>query len=257
MDTETEKDLLEEELEEQEAAEKDEKPETEVADETAYTPEKQQLDQERANARRAREELATITSAYEQSTSQIEQLKQDMANIQAAKETEKDKLEDMDPEMADEKVINNIRRLDQRLAGKEKQLDEALKKIQAYEQQQQEAEQQKANARAKEAVLLTVEKTLKKMGVSGAAKYRNEANSLADELVDSGQRVKPNTFTEAIDLMTDCYLQIKDKAKKKKTVSVDTGRAGAGVTGKKSGIKPGTLDNVREQMLADRSWLQD
>lgn len=257
MTTETDvnKDLEIEELEDETSSEVDDV--TSPADETAYTKEKQQLDFEKANARRAREELATMTEAYEESLNQAEQLKKELENIRSAKTKEENKLEEMDDDLVDEKVKKNIHLLEQRLEAKSQLLDKAVEKIELYEQKIQQDEQQKKNDQIKESVLSAVEKQLEKFGTKGAAKYRNEANKLADELVDTGVRKQPKTYTEAIDLMTDCYLQIKNqKEQKKKSVSVDTGKGGTGAGEKKSGIKAGTLDSVASQMLTDRSWLE-
>lgn len=258
---ETETDLVEqEELEETDPTAEAADVSTEVSDETeAWDRDRQALDFERANARRAREELDTITEAYEQSKNQIEQFKQEIENLKTAKQEEKDKLEDMDPDMADEKVIKNIRLINTRLDEKSRQLDDALKKIALYEQQQAEDKAKRLNEQAKEDVFTTVEEFLEDMGVKGAARYRNEANKMADDMVDSGKCVQPKTFKQAVKLLRECYLQVKKQKDKgtKKTVSVDTGKSGTGVGEKKSGIKSGPIDDVYKQMLKDRSWLDE
>ncbi len=131
------------------------------------------------------------------------------------------------------------------------------KKIDTYEKQQADVQAKTANEQAKASVFKTVESTLAKVDIPGAAKYRNEATKLADELVDSGQRKQPKTFDEAIDLMTDCYLQVKKGQTSKNSVSVDTGKGGTTASGKKTGsIKPGKIEDVRAQMLKDQSWLK-
>ena len=217
----------------------------------------QQIDQERKNTLRAREEVSTLTSAYEQSNTQINQLKAEIAEIREAKETETQKIETMDPDNADDTVIKNIQLMDQRLTAKEQEISAMSKKIDAYEKQQVDAQAKTDHEQAKASVFKTVESTLAKLDVPGAVKYRNEATKLADELVDSGQRKQPKTFDEAIDLMTDCYLQVKKGQKTKDSVSVDTGKGGAGASGKKAGgIKPGKIEDVRAQMLKDQSWLK-
>ncbi len=252
---------LEAELEEEDKqavekkVEKEEK--VESGDDTAYSRHQQEIDQERGNTRRAREEVSTLTSAYEQSNTQINQLKAEIAEIREAKETETLKIETMDSDNADETVIKNIQLMDARLTAKEQEISAMSKKIDTYEKQQADAQAKSANEEAKASVYKTVESTMAKLDVPGAAKYRNEATKLADELVDSGQRKQPKTFDEAIDLMTDCYLQVKKGQKAKDSVSVDTGKGGTAASGKKAGgIKPGKIEDVRAQMLKDQSWLK-
>jgi len=248
------------EKEEQTEAEKEEKKVEKTQDDynkdAKYT--QQQFDQESNNTRRAREELSTVTAAYEQSNTQINQLKADIEEIRDAKATEKQKLETMDPDLADDKVIKNIQLMDERLTAKEQEISAMSKKIDDYERQQADAQAKKAEEQAKASVFKTVESTMAKLDVPGAAKFRNEAAELADELVDTGQRKQPKTFDEAIDLMTDCYLQVKNGQKTKNSVSVDTGKGGTTTSGKKTGgIKPGKIEDVKAQMLKNRSWLKE
>lgn len=254
---------LEAELEAEDKQAEEEKPEKKVEKtqddynkDAKYT--EQQFDQERNNTRRAREEVSTLTSAYEQSNTQINQLKVEIAEIREAKETEAQKIGTMDPALADDTVIKNIQLMDQRLTAKEQEISAMSKKIDAYEKQQADIQAKTANEQVKASVYKTVESTMAKLDIPGAAKYRNEATKLADELVDSGQRKQPKTFDEAIDLMTDCYLQAKKGQTSKKSVSVDTGKGGTIASGKKTGgIKPGKIEDVRAQMLKDQSWLKE
>lgn len=245
----------EDKLEEEKGEKKVEKTQDDYNKDAKYT--EQQIDQERKNTLRAREEVSTLTSAYEQSNTQINQLKAEIAEIREAKETETQKLETMDPDNADEKVIKNIQLLEERLTAKDLKFSAMSKKIDDYERQQADVQAKTANEQAKASVFKTVESTLAKLDIPGAAKYRNEATKLADELVDSGQRKQPKTFDEAIDLMTDCYLQVKKGQTSKNSVSVDTGKGGTAASGKKTGgIKPGKIEDVRAQMLKDQSWLK-
>ena len=272
MGTELENEVLDGEFDEELEAEleaEEEKPEekkeekvdsgddTAAASNAAWDRDKQMIEFERSNARRAREEVSTLTSAYEQSNTQINQLKAEIAEIKDAKETEKQKLETMDPDLADDKVIKNIQLIEERLTAKEQQISAMSKKIDDYEKQQADAQAKTANEQTKASVFKSVESSMAKLDIPGAAKYRNEAVKLADELVDSGQRKQPKTFDEAIDLMTDCYLQVKKGQKTKDSVSVDTGKGGTTASGKKTGgIKPGKIEDVRAQMLKDQSWLK-
>ena len=222
---------------------------------------RQELDIERANARKARAELDTMTEAYEQANTKLSELQQEISKLSQAKQVEQDKLDEMDPQYVDERVAKNIKILERQLADKADKLKVIEDKIAKYEQQQAEAETKRRNDEAKESVLTTVEDVLAEAGIQTPAQYRNEANKLADHLVDTGETAQPRTLAAAVKLMTKCYLQIKkdkdSKTTKTKSVSVDTGKAGAvsAQTGTKpSGIKPGRLADIKAQMLKNPSW---
>ena len=256
MGTETELDVdLEEESDIDETPSKEAEPEK--PDKDAWDKDRQALDFERANVRRAHEQIETLNQAYEQATSKITELESMLQSLKTEKQSEQDKLDDMDPDIVDEKVANNIRRLEKLIIEQRSQLGETRQEIAYYKQRIAEEEAQKRNEQAKESVLSTVEDVLAENGVQGAAKYRNEASKLADELVDTGKEKQPKTVQDAIKLMTKCYLQVKaskDKSKKG-SVSVDTGKAGPTTPARKStGIKPGRLADVKAQMLQNPSW---
>lgn len=268
--------MAETELENKETAETETTESTTVADTTVYTPEKQMLDQERANTRRAREELASVSEAYDEANERLGQLEQELEQLKTANEAEKHKLEtqqqrleDMDPELVDGKVIANIRKLEQQLKDQESQfqqqktqlltqLKELSNKATTYEQQQAATAEEQRRVKVRENVLNRVEKSLERHGIGAAAKYRTEALKLADELVDSGQVKQPQDVIEAVELMEDCYLKIKAKHDKGKgkTVSVDTGKSGV-TAPSGTARKSGTLDEIADDMLKDKSWLKD
>ena len=112
--------------------------------------------------------------------------------------------------------------------------------------------------KAVDSVLNRVEASLKRQKISTPGQYRTEAIKLADELVDSGKRKKPSNILEGIDLMEECYLQAISAHTKKKVVSVDVGKAGVTSGTKKTDeIKPGSLSEVKAQMLKNKSWKED
>jgi len=239
-------------------ADKEDSGQQEESEKEKWNRDKQMIEFERGNARRAREELNTVSQAYQQATDQLEALKAEVEELKTEKKTAK--LEEMDPEMADEKVIKNIKLIENRLSEKEKAITEMSKKIADYEKQQEAQQRQTANEQAKLDVYTTVEDMFADFGVKNAVRFRNDAIKLADDLVDSGEKMQPTTFKQAVKLMKECYLQVKekaDKSSKKKTVSVDTGKGGTGSTGdNNTGIKPGPLKDVAAQMLKNRSWLK-
>jgi len=250
--------------------------ELEAGDDTGYSRNQQLIDQERANARRAREQAAEMADALGQANEKLSQLESRFDQLSAANEdkktqleAEKQKLEDMDPDLVDSSVRRNIASLEKRLQEqeanfrqKEAQFQKHIKaisdKAESLEQERQQSADEQRRAQVRERVLTRVEKSLARQGVKGAAKFRSEALKLADDLVDTGKVKQPADPIEAVELMEDCYLQVKDKHEKKKSsVSSDTGKSGPSSTGSKSGIKPGSLDEVYDQMLKSDDWLKD
>lgn len=223
---------------------------------------RQDLDFERANARKARAEAETLTEALEEANAKMSQLEEQLAELQQTRQEQQDKLDEMDPEYVHEGVAKNIQSLNRRLQEKAEQLEAIQKKVTQYEEQQAKAEAQRRQEQVRASVFDTVEMALSEAGIKGAGKYRNEANKLADRLVDTGEDSQPRTVADAVKLMTKCYLRIKqeqDKNTKSKSasVSVDTGKSGAtpAATAKTgTGIKPGRLADVKAQMLKDKSW---
>jgi len=250
---------------------------TTVGDDTGYTREKQMIDFEKANARKAREELATMTEAFEEASERTEQLQRELAQLKTSNDAEQrklqveqQKLEEMDPDLVDQKVIKNIQQLQQQIRDQEtkfqsektelvSQLTDLRTKAGTYEQERAATLEERRRAEVREKVLSRVERSLDRQGIKAAGKYRTEAHKLADEMVDSGQVPQPKDVIDGIELMETCYLKVhaKHSKGKDKTVSVDTGKSGVAVTSAKSGLKPGSLDDVYDQMLNDTSWLKE
>jgi hypothetical protein len=226
--------------------------ETTPTDTTEYTREKQMIDFERANAQKARADLASITEAYEGANSRIESLQSELDSIKTVKDREQEKLDDMDPDFVDAKVIANIKRLETRLLEKENQISTLLNKASEYERERAERAAKQKHNETKERVLDVADELI-------GAQYRTEALRLADELVDTGKEKQPTTEADAIRLMIKCYRQVETKQQKKKNgVSVDGGKAGvAGSKKPATTKKTGNLDEVYADMLADKSWKQD
>lgn len=254
---------------------------TEPADTTVYTLDKQMLDQERANARRAREELASVSELYEQANEraesferELEEIKstyeKDKAKLEAAQQEEQDKLDEMDPDIVDEKVIKNIKVIENKLKRQsekfEKEKADLLSRIQSlstktsqYEKEQAEIKKKAEREKAIESVLSRVEKSLQMHNVKTPGQYRTEAMKMADDMVDKGECKKPENILEGVELMEKCYLLVIEQQQKKKGVSsVDDGKSGLTPGAKaKDEIKPGSLSEVKAQMLKNKSWLKD
>lgn len=254
---------------------------TEPEDTTEYTLNKQELDQERANARRAREERAEAQELYESANERAESLQRELeelkkankaesARLEARQQVEQDKLDEMDPDLVDTQVIKNIQTIERRLKAQREEfqkkeesllgrIDDLSAKTVRYEKERAES-QRKAEIKEKiDSVLNRVEASLKLHGVDTPGQHRTEAMKIADELVDKGDRKKPVNVLQGVELMEECYLKvIAQHNKKKKGVSVDGGKAGVTTGVKTKGQrKTGSLDEVAADMLKDKSWKED
>jgi hypothetical protein len=238
---------------------------------------RQELDIERANARKAREELSAVSELYDSASdrvnnleSQLEQLKtsndQERARLKTEQQNEQDKLDEMDPEIVDEKVIRNIKAIEKRLLSQSQefakreetlmgQIKDLSQKTSRYEQEKAEAKQRSEHEKAVESVLNEVEDSLKDLhGVGTPGQYRTEAMKIADDLVDKGERKRPGNILEGIKLMRECYVKVISAHQKKKSVSVDGGKSGVTPGVKAGQRKTGSLDEVAADMLKDKSW---
>jgi len=204
---------------------------------------RQQVDQAESVARKAREEAETLSAAYTEAQAEIEKLKTANAERQRDIDVKKSELDQMDPDLVDKNVIKNLERMQQRLDKSEKRAEQLELKAKAYE----EAET-KRNEKVRKAE--TREKILKPLDTEFGAKFRNEALKMADDLVDSGKEKQPTDPIEAMILLRKCYQQVSDK--KKPSVATDSGASG--VSHQPAKRKTGSLDDVFDDMLKDKSW---
>ena len=241
---------------------------------------RQELDIERANARKAREELSAVSELYDSANdrvtnleSQLEQLKtsndQERERLQMERQDEQNKLDDMDPELVDEKVIKNIQAIEKRISSQRQefvkreetlmaQIKDLSQKTSQYEQEKAAAQRKTEQDRAIESVLNEVEDSLKTLhDVDTPGQYRTEAMKIADDLVDKGERKRPGNILDGIKLMRECYVKVISQHQKKKGVSVDGGKSGVTSGVKVSSRKTGSLDEVAADMLKDKSWQKD
>lgn len=231
---------------------------TEASDTTEYTKDQQALDFEKGNAARARQQVETITEAYDGATAKVGELEKELESLKVVKDREQDKLDEMDPDIVDQKVIKNIELLQKRMDAKDAKITELMGKASQYEQERADAQATTRQSEARENVLTSVESSLKRHGIDSPGQYRNEALKLADEKVDTGEVKQPTESLEAIGLMEECYLEVKIKHEEKaKTVSVDGGKSGAAPGTKVESRKTGTLDEIYTDMLSDKSWKSD
>lgn len=253
--------------------------EQKTGDSTEYTADQQQLDQEKANSRRAREELSSVTAQLESANERTSSLEADIVELkrsneeqttrlEAEQKAEQSKLADMDPELVDPQVIENIKRIESSLASqredfqKEKavlltKISELSDKATQNENERAETAHQKEQQKAVDSVLTRVEDSLKAHAVTTPGQFRTEAIKMADDLVDKGERSRPGSIIDGIELMEECYLKVISQHKTKKGVSVDGGKSGVTTGVKSTDRKTGSLDDVADDMLKDQSWKED
>lgn len=268
-----------------EAAEVQEVTEEESVDKEAWDKDKQALDFERANARKAREELESLSEVYQSQSERLESLEKELGELKSSsqsyremlereKQAEQDKLDEMDPDLVDPSVSKNIKRLEALLREQADKYDserKALKeeigllkeKASGYETERQQLKAKEYHSRVVNSILSEVEDSMKAQGVDSPGKFRSDALKLADDLVDSGKEKRPNrerdgesqSVLDAIRLMKKCYLEVKSRHEKKsKGVSVDGGGSGVEPSVKSDEIKPGSLAEVKAQMAKNKSW---
>lgn len=214
--------------------------------EARYT--SQDLDLERGNTRRARQEVDSIQTAYDGAQSEIETLKQQLVE----KKEEKSSLENMDPELVDNSVKQNIQLLADEIKDLKTRNTTLEKKAQGYEQGIQQKEEQSRHDKARDEILTSIEA---EDGVG--PEHRNKAIAMANDLINSGKEQQPQGPIATRDLMSKCYREVANVSStdnsKSSVVASDSGSAGVGHS-EGSGIKSGSRESVKAQMLKDTSW---
>lgn len=224
---------------------------------TEYEKQQQQLDQERANNRRLREALETATGERDELQEQLTGLQGEVADLkgqikQHVTAKEYQDLANLDPETTD--VPDLVKALQANLKktqGLEELLVAQQKRIQAFEQRDEQAQQVKAkNA--------TVEAILQHCDEQYGAKYRNDAYAMANDLVENGEVEQPSNVLEGVKLMERCYREVKAKDKPKethetkKTVPTDTGLRGLSLSqieDTDDELGTGTIEEIKAKML--------
>jgi chromosome segregation ATPase len=221
-----------------------------VADASAATDEKwdemrQQVDQAQSVATKAREEAETLSAAYTEAQAEIEKLKAANAERQQAIDDKKSELDQMDPDLVDNSVRRNIEKMEKRLEQSEKRAEKLELKARAYEEAETKRSEEARKAEVREKILTPLDAEF-------GAKFRNKALKLADDLVDSGKEKQPTDPIDGMILLRKCYQQVSSE-KKKPSVATDSGASG--VSHQPVKRKTGTRDEVFDDMLKDKSWM--
>ena len=217
-----------------------------AAEETAkkqeYDKAQQQLDQERANARKAREQAAEATGRNAELESQVKDAKEQLVQMQEQLNRPK-----IDPDVADiPEVANYAKKLEAEILAQKEIVNDLQKG-------QEESKAKAADAEQKSQTEALQEMILNDCDEEFGSKFRNDALKLADELVNKGDVELPKTPYEGARLMRKCYKQLVEKQPKKKT-STPSDSGGSSVPAE-SGIEPGSRQDVLAQMRKNpSSW---
>jgi len=203
-----------------------------------YTKEQQAIDQETANAKRARDERDEAQTSLGEAQTQITDLESKLSEL--VEQQEKQEQEVKLDEMVDPGIAKAIEQIKDDLKGLGKTVKGLSQKAENYER----AETERVAKTEQEKRIDKVLKITEELG-GFAVKYRNAALKLADDLVDSGKEKKPAGAAEAVEFMTKCYKQVTAKEKKSST-STDSGAGG--VSFSETDYKPGNLKEVRAEM---------
>ena len=235
----------------------------ETADEASKTPEEQkviddarkseqQIEQERANTRRANEATTQAQATVTAVQAERDTLAQKLADAEAkAVEAgiEDVKLDPEDYEGTDLKLVRAIEAVKKQIEAKDTRIAGLEKKAQTFEQQ--------ANVNAaKTESKSQYEELLVEMDTDYGPDCRNEAIKKFNDLVTAG-KVNTNRPSLATRTLEKCYKEVKaakDKAnpgRKTEKVDLDTGSGGgSGVNLGSVEIKAGSLDDVVKQYAA-------
>lgn len=210
----------------------------------------QQLEQEKANAERAREVARQAQTDLAAANSETEKLKEQLAAAEA-KATEAGiadvELDEKEYEGTDLAIVRAIKAVNQKIAAKDTEIKSLQKKATGYETQAAKDEATAAQNSAYEELLTDLD-------TEYGADIRNDALKLWQEKVKDG-KVPKGKPAQATRIMERCYKEAKtakEKASTKKDKSglpLDKG-SGGGETPNLSGveIKEGSLDEVDAQV---------
>jgi hypothetical protein len=217
---------------------------------------KQQIDQERANAKRAREALDAERAEKEQLAEQVAGLQSQLGAVQnQLKEQlttkEYKDLANLDPDATE---VPDLVRAHQALTQKAAILETRAQKAEQYILDQQQRERAAEELRRRDA---QSEEIYADCDDEFGAQYRNAAIKLADQKVQDGEVELPRTVVQGARLMRHCYKEVSEGAKpkedkKKSSVPTDTGLRGLSVTDiqESKEFKPGSLDEVAKDMAS-------
>lgn len=215
---------------------------------------KQMADQERANARRAREALDETRAEKEQLAEELTSVRGEMQKVQSQlKELlttkEYKDLATLDPDTTD---VPDLVKAFQAAIPKIQKLEQENAQMAAFIHEQKTRQQTDRAQTARDQML---EEIYSACDEEFGARFRNAAVQRADEMVANQEVDAPKTVVQGLRLMRKAYAEVAGQHKtketgRKKTVPTDTGLRGLSVTDLEDSdeFKTGTLDEVAADM---------
>ena len=203
----------------------------------------QELEQEKANAQRARTALQDTQSKLDEANAEKDTLRQQLAEAEAkAAEAgiEDVDLDEQEYEGTDLNLVKAINALKVKQKTKDAEVAALKKKVSDYETKiRSDAAKQKS--------LSNYEQLLDELDEEYGAQYRNEAVKSFNELIAKGKVPKGNV-AKATRILERCYKEAKSSKKDDSELALDTGTGGGETPGLKGAeIKEGSLDEVASQ----------
>ena len=203
---------------------------------------RQRLDQADANIKKLSQEREQLTTDLESTRNEVKELKQQI--------TAKQEEAELDPDSADiPEIIKELKALKGKLSKAETELKEHREIAKQYKKKEEVAAAETARK-------ATIEKILKPLDKKYGARFRNEAEALAEKKIKDGKVDTPADALDARDLLESCYIELSEKEKKEKekekpSVQTDTGTGGLALLQDEK--KHGTVAEVRQDM-AKHGW---
>ena len=220
----------------------------------------QQVDQEKANAEKAREakaeaearakeaedKLVTLSDDKSASDARIAKLEEQIKAISDAEDVPVKDL--LDPDLVDPSVIKAVQKLASQVQTEKAAREQVENRL--NDLSKKETERQQLTVREQ-----NIEYVLSYCDDMFGAKYRNEAYEIAKKDVQEGKEKSPLDRGEGIVLLTKYYKKLKEADKSEETVTApatDTGSGG--ILFDEKSPKVGSYEDVLTDMQKDTSW---
>lgn len=208
----------------------------------AYDKMQQQIDQERANSKRARE-------SNDQLGNKLTSLESDLASTKELLQKTTEQLNRPVVADPDEMGVTDVAKYAQ---GLEKQVSDLKLQHDDLQKRQEATDEKTRQENVSKQVQAAQDRILTDCDDEYGAEHRNEALKLADELVDKGDIQKPTTEYDGGRLMRRCYKDTAAKHKDEHKPKTPTD-AGGGNVAHENKLKPGSIKDVLKQMKNDPS----
>lgn len=197
--------------------------------------ERQKVDQAVASVQKLSTKLESVETEKGQLAERLEALEQKLAE---QKKEDGLALEKVDEDLVGHSVSKNFEVLSAKY-------EQTAKKLAALEAKAEALEKQRKDDKEAQQKQKTIDRIHKPLDKKYGAKFRNEAQKLAEKKIAEGKAEHPGGDALAVrDLLEECYKELHDqeKAAEKPSPGTDTGEGG--LPWEREGVKTGSLDEV-------------